>query len=246
VNNPAAFNGDFGLEVTIDPTCLPADVMVPTGDVSGDFSARETLTAGASQVVSPGAEFRAGIDVVIEDGFSVDSAVPFTASIDDLLDSPFAFVQDDTPVDRTNYGIKFYLDLGNLSLSDTDALDVFSAYSADGVQQLRATVTHNMTLGEDRLVLTARVNGGGEVDTVGAELVLPPGYNSIELEWLALDGAGSFVASVNGDAFDGLTGLDNDESSVDFARLGVTGGTVDTATGTVRLDDFSSFPVPTP
>ena len=51
------------------------------------------------------------------------------------------------------------------------------------------------------------------------------------------------MASINGDAFDGLTSLDNDESRIDFARLGVTGGTVDTATGTLALDDFSSFPV---
>lgn len=246
VNNPSAFNGDFGLEVTIDPACLPADVVVPPGDVSGDFRARETVTAGASQVIAPGAEFSAGIDVVIDEGFSVDSAAPFTATINELLDSPFGYVQDDTPEDRTDYGVKFYLDLSNLTLTETDLLDVFSAHSADGELQLRATITRNMTLMEDRLILAARVDAGGLVDTVGMELVLPAGYNSIELRWLALGGTGSFVASVNGDAFDGLTDLDNDESRVDLARLGVTGGVGPTTTGTVRLDDFSSFPVASP
>ena len=183
------------------------------------------------------------MNVVLDEGFSVADAAPFTATIDEILDSPFGYVQDDTPEDRTDYGVELFLDLGNMALTDTDSLDIFSAYSADGVLQMRATVTHNMALNEDRLGVAARVDGGGLVGADGAERVLPPGYNSIELRWLALPGTGSFVASINGDAFDGLTSLDNDESRIDFARLGVTGGTVDTATGTLALDDFSSFPV---
>lgn len=246
VNEAAAFAGTFGLEAAISTSCLPTDLVVepPPPDISGEFKASQTVTGNGVQVVAPGAEFRAGQRVRLEDGFSVDSAASFLATVDDLLDSPFGFVEDDTPDASKGYGVRFYLDLAGMALTPADRLDVFSAFSTHGTQQLRASLTHNDVLDEDRLVLAALEDGGGVVETpFGEEILLPPGYNSIELRWLADAGSGSFVVSVNGDAFAGLTGLDNDQGQVDMARLGITGGTIDSASGSLALDDFSSFPL---
>ncbi len=246
VNAGAAFFGDFGLEVTVSDTCLPADLVVepPPPDVSGEFNASQSVTGVGVRVVAPGAEFGAGQRVVLEDGFSVGAGAPFSATIEQLLDSPFGFVEDASPAAATGYGVKFYLDLDGLTITAADRLDIFSAYSEDGTLQFRATVTHNETLGEDRLVLAALEDGGGLVETpFGEEIVLPPGYNSIQLHWLALGGTGSLQVSVNGGGFGGLDNLDNDQSRVDLARLGATDGTVNGVSGSLALDDFSSFPL---
>ena len=85
------------------------------------------------------------MNVVLDEGFSVADAAPFTATIDEILDSPFGYVQDDTPEDRTDYGVELFLDLGNMALTDTDSLDICAGWRSPERARSwhRSTATHS-------------------------------------------------------------------------------------------------------
>ena len=70
--------------------------------------------------------------------------------------------------------------------------------------------------GEDRLLLAAREDDGTIVETpLGSEVMLPAGFNLIDLDWEAGAGTGHFRMSLNGVPFTTLESLDNDEARID-------------------------------
>jgi precorrin-6B methylase 2 len=71
--------------------------------------------------------------------------------------------------------------------------------------------------------------------------LLPAGWNEIEVDWQAGAGTGSLTVSVNGAPDVGLTGVDNDEQRVDEVSLGYVGGSITTTSGSMDLDEFTSF-----
>jgi len=154
----------------------------------------------------------------------------------------FAFVEDGSPAAETSYRARFDLSLDDTGLADFDTFDVLAGYSANGDAQFRVVIKRNVALAEDRLVLAARENGGGSVDTSGGgELMLPAGFNRIEIYWHAEATGGQLLVSLNGAPFLGLTGLDNDLGVLDLVRLGVVAGSVGSSSGDIDIDDFYSW-----
>ena len=74
----------------------------------------------------------------------------------------------------------------------------------------------------------------------GEEVMLPGGFNLIELDWLAGAGTGHFFVWLNGVPFGGLTSLDNDMARIDHVSWGVTDGNVAQTSGNLDIDDFVS------
>jgi hypothetical protein len=176
----------------------------------------------------------------LDNDFSVASEVDFTAVIDPSLPSPFAWVQDDSPTAETTYNAVFYLRLDALDLAVDDELDHFVGYSSNGDAQFRLVLRKNPILPENRLAILAREDSGGFVEHT-LDFPLPAGYNRIEIAWRAGAGDGEFLVSINGAPLEGLTGLNNDGSQIDFVKWGAVGGTLTSTTGAMLLDEFVSL-----
>ncbi|MGB3565226.1 MAG: hypothetical protein WBH85_16640 [Thermoanaerobaculia bacterium] len=246
VTSAAAHSGLWGLEVTLTATCAAQqDVQVPAGDVSIDYTACATLTAGgsgATEVVGSDVTFKAGEMIILKDQFSVAPTAGFTAEIEGTL-TPFAYVQDNSPAAEKSYKAIFYLRLNSLSLAGGDRLEHFVGSSSNGLEQFRLVFKRNTNLGENRLVIEAREDNKSYASTDGSnELVLPSGWNKIEIAWKAKDvsGNGELTVSVN-DGSAHLTGLDNDQSQIDHVQWGAIGGSIIATSGSMDLDDFSSW-----
>lgn len=243
VNGGAADNGSFGLEVTVGASCASPDDQVVTGPspITGVFEGCNTLFASEGEVVSPGATFQAGTSIALGENFATGPAADLAVILDSALIDGFSFVQDDTPAGETVYRARFGLNLDDTNLADSDAFDLLVGSSANGDDHLRVVIKRNAVLMEDRLMLVAREDSGGLVDTSGFELMLPAGWNQIEIYWRADVAGGQFTVSLNNAAFVGLAGLDNDLARVDRVRLGVVDGSLGSSSGNLDIDDFYSW-----
>jgi hypothetical protein len=234
-----------GLRVTPGTTCTALDdeLFITTPTVSGDRVACDRIIAGTTPggvATSGDTTFTAGDEIVLRENFTV--AHSFAAIISSPL-TQWAYVQDNSPAAEKSYNASFYLKLNNLTFGNTtDRLHHFVGYSNDGTPWFRVVLRKNEA--DKRLVLEAREDGGSWVSTTDTndELMLPAGYNQVEIRWSA--GSGDFQASINGGAFnDGLSGLDNDMAQIDYIKWGAVGThtSIDAITGTLDIDEFSSW-----
>ena len=239
VRQDAALLANFGLRATIGATCTAPDVEVPAGTVSGKHVACDTITAGNVEVEPPGSDFVAGSRIILNSGFSVPSGVPFAARIDPIVASPLAYLTDDRPTSEATYNAEFHLRLNGLTLVAGDEIGHFNGYAANGERQFRVTLRHFAS--ENRLAIYARDDTAGALVEHGVDFHLTSGFHSVELSWEADPGNGKFMVSIDGASFDGLTGLDNGGSRVDYVRWGAADGTLTSSTGWMELDGFSSW-----
>ena len=240
VNTGAAFSGTYGLEVTLGD-CRPSDETISGGTIFGPHTGCEILDVRNVQVISPGATFTAGT-VVLGDGFSVAANASLTVVNDADLD-PFAYVENNAPSEFATYSAVFHTRLDGLDLQGDDRLVHFTGFSEDNTELFRVVLLHNATLDEDRVIVEARQDDGSYESTqVGQQLLLPPAYNRIEIDWLAGGGDGFLLVGVNTAPMAGVAGLTNASAGrLDFVRWGAVGGDLTTSTGALQLDAFSSF-----
>lgn len=240
VTAPAKHTDIYGLEATLSGSCASQDevIVVAPPQINGAFSGCTSLEASGVQVSGTGVTFTAGRTIVLGEGFSVASGAPFTAILDPSI-YRWASVRDNSPAGETAYRASFRLRLDDLVVADGDQLLHFAGYSNTGLLQLGLSVKYNTTLGENRLVLAAREDDGGLVETpFGAEVALPAGWNQIELDWLA--GGGFLRVFLDGVFFASLEGLDNDLGRIDSVQWGLVSGDGASTSGKVQLDDFYS------
>ncbi|HXV63894.1 MAG TPA: hypothetical protein VEK15_24550 [Vicinamibacteria bacterium] len=239
VLNGAAFTGDFGLRVTVGIPCTQSDVVVPSGTVSSNQLACNSVTAGNVEVVAPGTTFTAGDRVILQNGFSVASGVSFVARIDPFVKSPFAYVRDDMPTAETTYNAEFSLRVDGLSLAMGDEIGHFVGYSANGMPRFRVVLRRSGS--ETRAAILAWDDVAGELVEHSTDFLLPLGFHRIHLSFRAGAGDGEFSIAIDGSGLDGLTGLDNGGGPIDFVKWGAVDGTLASSTGWMELDDFSSW-----
>lgn len=235
VTRSAAFNSSYGLEVEISPCSVGLDVTVGPPTVTGLVEACRTVAASNVEVVVPGATFHAGERIDLRDGFSVAESASFEAGISWPL-SPYAWVEDPSPSSESAYQASFYLRLNALALAGGEDLEHLVGYNALGVRVFRVILRRNVAMGENRLALWA----ADEATPWGSEILLPNGWNRIEIDWSAGSGNGHLLASVNGGAFTGLTGLSNGSHRVEAIRWGSVGGNLLSTVGSLQLDRFRS------
>jgi hypothetical protein len=245
----AAQSTDYGLRVEPGTTCSAAnDLNITSASISGPYQACNSITAGVDTTggvkTTGDTTFTAGDEIVLKNKFTVDAGDAFTAIISSPL-TQWAYVQDNSPAAEKTYNASFYLNVNSLDFNDntSDRLHHFVGYSSDGTPHFRVVLRFNSANGgEKRLVLEAREDGGNWESTEGvSEVMLPAGYNKIEINWSAGSGTGQFQVALNDGSFGGLTGLSNSGAQIDHIKWGAVAGTIDAITGTLDIDEFSSW-----
>jgi hypothetical protein len=233
--------GSFGLKVGVGKTCSEDHLVVPGPTVNSDQVACITITAADVEVVSPGAIFTAGSQITLDNLFRVALGAPFTAAIDSLVNSPFAWVQDDGPGSESLYNALFDLRLDDLALAPGEELQHFSGFSADGQVRFSAVLRWNPSLGENRIALFAWDDATGDLREHPSDFLIGSGFNSVQISWRAGPGNGEFLLSINGVPLSGFTDLINDSVRIDSVRWGAVDGSLVATTGSMDLDNFYSW-----
>lgn len=248
LNGDAAFAGSYGLEITVGGICTASQDEVVTGpaQLQGTFTGCNSLTGSDVEIIGTGATFAAGTRIVLGDNFSVATASPFTAILDSGLLSGLAYLEDDSPNAAVSYNARFQLRLDDLTIGvdgTSDTVEIFSGFSGGATPQFRAVVKRDGTDTEDRLILEVRQDDGSFLATpFGEEILLTPGWHLLQFSWRAVEGDGFFFVTVNGGVPQGGLGpADNGDQVIDSVRLGFVGGSAGSTTGSIDLDDFSSW-----
>jgi hypothetical protein len=230
VTGAAANSGSYGLELTVS-TCAGAQDLNLSGTISSDETACNTITTGDPTTVSGTVTLTAGTSIAFGNGFSVANGSDFTAAIDATL-TPFAWVQDDSPANETTYSAEFFVNANGLNMGGGEVLKHFVAYSGS-TEQLRVLINSSK-----QLVLEVRRDNG--TYATSAPLSLATGWNEVDVTWEAAASATATLA-VNGGTPVTLTAVDNDTTRIASVRWGAIGGTVSSTSGTMYLDDFTSW-----
>ncbi len=240
VNNAAAKDGAFGLQVTPGSTCAgPTHLEVDEASIAGDRTGCSTITVKQGEVAGTSV-FTAGDAIVIE-SLSVAPGAELTARLDQAQ-SPFAWVGTNTPSAEKSYIARFKMNLDMAMIGASDRFAVLEGTDAAGRIWAEVRLKRNQALAENRMVLAARRDDGSVAETpFGEEILVPAGWNEVEMRWNAAAGTGSLLVRLNGGAAVGLTGLANAAGSIDDARLGAVSGEPTMTSGSFYLDSFESF-----
>jgi hypothetical protein len=164
-------------------------------------------------------------------------------------DRSAAFVQTNHPSAEATYRVRFTVNLRGLAMGEGEELDLFAAY--DGADPTPPATSGNALLrvvvrrsgGVNVLSAFARRDNGTEAE-IPAAVPLANGWRVVELDWAKATAAGlnngRLGLWVDGTPRTGLTGLDNDASSLNYARWGTVNGVDAGTSGTIKLDDFAS------
>jgi hypothetical protein len=236
VTDTAAFNGAYGLEVTVGSSCTAAsDEVLYNDTVTGiePFEGCNSITAGNDFVVASGgdATFTAGSWIALQNGFSVESGGTFTANIDPSM-TAFAWVQDNSPNAEKTYNVQFYVNLDLFTLNGGDQLVHFVAYGGSTTEQLRLVITSGTSL-----VLEVRDDTGTYSST--SPVATASGWNKIDIGWAAAPGATASL-TVN-DGTPAQVTAATGTRRIDSVRWGAVNGTVVGSSGTIMQDEFGSW-----
>lgn len=210
-----------------------------------------TLAAGANTLRVPNGGTPEGVSLCAAGNpngarFSQNCGAQVSVTAGDLT---AAYVQDNSPSTDPAYRVRFYANLRTLQMQSGEEFDLFAAYDgadpaplgSSGNAVLRLVV--QQTGGQKELVAVARLDSGTELESPA--FVLPASWRSIEIDWAKATSAGANNGRlglwIDGAAkTTGLTGLDNDALTINYARWGAVAGLDAGTSGTFRLDDFTS------
>jgi hypothetical protein len=236
VNTENSGTNNFAARVAVVSACTDELHENVTGSIgAGMHVACSTLTSDAD-VTSGAVQFTAGDLVLLRNGFSVASGASLAVEINRTL-YPDAWVQDNTPAGEDIYAARFYVDPTNLVLTSSDRFYHFLAFDAGGNPEVRVGMKQNGT--ERRLFLEVILDNGSVASTEnGLELILPDGWQMVEVGW-GTDGS-AYLCVSNLSSCANLSALDNDTGAIDFVRWGAIDVPSDTDLGDLDLDDFES------
>ena len=159
-------------------------------------------------------------------------------------DSSPAYVEDESPVSEKRYRARFYVNVTGLVMPENDQFELFNGYhdindngpdAADDIE-FRLSIVGSA---QGRMLRVEVRKDDDSFSAVTPELLLEDGWHSIEIDWIA-DSSGKLDIWLDGVAKTGLEGIVNQESAVDYVRLGVIAGNPATMSGEMDIDDFSS------
>jgi hypothetical protein len=211
---------------TVDLALRP-DLISADGFESGDLSGWDGGNTGGGDLHASPAAARTG-------GFGLEAVVNDTQAM---------YVRDLAPADEGHYRARFSID--PTGFDPGEATGSSRAVVFIGLEDAPARrllqVTLKRSAGSYSLAGRVTRDDGTEMETPFVGIV--PGWHDVELEWrkASAPGAndGTFQMWVDHLAGVPLTGIDNDQHSVDFVRLGAM-AIKPGASGTIRLDRFES------
>jgi hypothetical protein len=203
------------------------DIIFEDGFESGGLTRWSSATTDGGNLSVAGAAAMAGTD----DG--LQAVVNDTNSL---------FVQDNTPNAENGYNARFYFDPNGFDPGETQShfrVRIFIAFDPSGLRVI--TLVLKRQAGAYSLEARVRRNDGTRVDT--GFFPISDGPHFFEVDWLRATapgaGNGSLVLRIDGIPMSVLSGIDNDLSPIDFARMGML--SVKTgAGGTAFYDQFES------
>jgi hypothetical protein len=157
-------------------------------------------------------------------------------------DTGALFVQDNTPNFEGRYRVRFYLDPNGFDPGESQShfrTRILIAFDPSGLRVI--TLVLKRQLGAYTVEARVRRNDGTRADTGFFPITDAPHF--IEFDWQKATGPGALDGSlqlwIDDISVATLTGIDNDQSAIDFVRMGAlsikTG-----AAGTVYYDQFES------
>ena len=183
------------------------------------------------------------------DGFDLDASGPAALAGTDVGlqafvdDTSALFVQDDTPNAENRYRVRFYLDPNGFDPGESvnkRRVRVFIAFN--GSSQRLVTLVLRRLSGAYSLMARVRRDDGTRADTAFFPITNAP--HVVEFDWRRsispVASNGSLALYIDDVLATTLSGIDNDASPVEFARLGVMTVKTAAASGTVLLDQFES------
>jgi hypothetical protein len=157
-------------------------------------------------------------------------------------DTSVLFVQDDTPNGENRYRVRFYFDPNTFDPGIVDGhlrTRLFIAF--DGSSQRAITLVLRLLNGAYGIRGRVRRDDGTRADTPFVTVGDEPHF--VEFDWIrsSAPGAndGAFTLLIDDVAQAPVTGIDNDLSAIDFARMGALAVKTGAA-GTLLFDQFES------
>jgi hypothetical protein len=190
-------------------------------------------TTGWDAENDPDGDLSASNAAALDGTFGLEAVVNDTSGL---------YVQDDTPADDSYYRARFLFDPNGFDPGESQShfrTRIFIGFE-DGPRRLFAVVLRRIG-GQYAIMGRARRDDNSQANT--GFVNVSDDVHTIELYWKRSSGPGAnngtFEISIDG-VPSTLTGLDNDVSSVDFARMGAL--SVKTgAAGNLYWDAFESF-----
>jgi Zn-dependent metalloprotease len=226
--------GDAGWaidDVRVYTCTVPSDLIFANGFDAGNLTAWSVQNTGGGDLVANAPSALAGTP------FGMQGTVNDTTSL---------YVQDNTPNDEPRYRARFYLDPNTFDPGEAAShfrarmLLGFEDQGGGILKRLFAIVLRRQG-GQYALMGRVQRDDGTRMDTGFFNITNAP--HAVEIDWVkaTAPGAnnGTFELWIDGVSVKRLTGLDNDVSSIDLARLGAL--TLKTgASGVMFWDHFDS------
>jgi len=253
---------DFQINSYITGTQVSAEIAT---DASGSFVVVwESNGQDGSSYGVFGQRFAPGPDLIFADGFESGDLTHWSSATTDGTDlrstAPAAmagtafglealvndtnslFVQDDTPVLESRYRARLYFDPNGFDPGEGQShfrTRIFIVFDPSGFRTI--TLVLKRQAGAYSVETRVRRDDGTRADT--GFLPISDGPHFIEFNWQRATGPGASDGTlemwIDGTSLATLTGIDNDLSSVDSARMGAL--SVKTgAAGTLYFDEFES------
>ncbi len=177
-------------------------------------------------------------DLSISDISPIEGNYFFKVIIDDAND---LYIEDKNPIEESEYYARFYFDPNSVNLPTESSMDIFQAFDINS--ESIYTISIRPSPGNEYQFQLSALDDN---DQFSSSLWIPitDETHSIEIEWQAASepdaNDGLTTLWIDGIQKDQISGIDNDEKSIDYIQMGVLSPSTSTITGTVFFDDFDS------
>jgi hypothetical protein len=202
-------------------------------------------------------------DMIFEDGFDSGSLFRWSSSSTDggdlspsgaaamggtgiglqavVDDTNSLFVQDDTPNAESRYRVRFYVDTNGFDPGEASSHFRTRLFIANSSAFRLVTIVLKRQLGAYTIEARVRRNDGTRADT--GFFPIAGGPHFVEFDWQRSTGPGASNGSlqfwIDGVSVTTLSGIDNDQESIELGRMGALAVKTGAA-GTLFFDQFES------
>ncbi len=217
----------YALQVSIADAAARPDEIFADGFESGDLTAWSSASGDTGNLAVYASAALAG---TMGAQATIDGRAPL-------------FVTDRSPAGETRYRARMRIDTSGLQLAaSSDRLHLFHAVSALPTSRILVVLPLRVRAGRPEIAARVRLDDGRMRSS--AFVPLADGPQELELDWRQATAPGTddgaLTLSLDGAVAVTLEGLDNDQRSIDTARLGavrIPAG----ASGALRFDEFRSW-----